>query len=162
MFHVVFFVSFFFFNDTATTEIYTLSLHDALPISVRSVLEEQAQRPRRRRLLGRRFLEDLEALDVALVLEDARDLGFQPRRGHVDARVLGGHRVADPREHVGNGISHLCSLWLSAISSQLPAALGHARDVALERQLAEAQAAQGELAHVGARAAAQTAAVPQP
>src|SRR3712207_6878377 len=27
------FCSFFFFNDTATTEIYTLSLHDALPIS---------------------------------------------------------------------------------------------------------------------------------
>src|SRR6266516_5590595 len=27
--------SFFFFNDTATTEIYTLSLHDALPISDR-------------------------------------------------------------------------------------------------------------------------------
>src|SRR5690349_24162175 len=28
------FVFLFFFNDTATTEIYTLSLHDALPISV--------------------------------------------------------------------------------------------------------------------------------
>ena len=28
-----FFVFVFFFNDTATTEIYTLSLHDALPIS---------------------------------------------------------------------------------------------------------------------------------
>src|SRR2546422_10913217 len=28
-----FFSFFFFFNDTATTEIYTLSLHDALPIS---------------------------------------------------------------------------------------------------------------------------------
>src|SRR2546430_15009698 len=28
-------LSFFFFNDTATTEIYTLSLHDALPISIR-------------------------------------------------------------------------------------------------------------------------------
>src|SRR2546425_10508654 len=27
-----FFLFFFFFNDTATTEIYTLSLHDALPI----------------------------------------------------------------------------------------------------------------------------------
>src|SRR6266478_3403565 len=26
--------AFFFFNDTATTEIYTLSLHDALPISI--------------------------------------------------------------------------------------------------------------------------------
>src|SRR6266542_6465720 len=29
---VFMFFSFFFFNDTATTEIYTLSLHDALPI----------------------------------------------------------------------------------------------------------------------------------
>src|SRR5258708_15214870 len=28
-------LSFFFFNDTATTEIYTLSLHDALPIYLR-------------------------------------------------------------------------------------------------------------------------------
>src|SRR2546426_12826720 len=28
------FLFFFFFNDTATTEIYTLSLHDALPISI--------------------------------------------------------------------------------------------------------------------------------
>src|SRR5215208_8148255 len=28
-----FLLYFFFFNDTATTEIYTLSLHDALPIS---------------------------------------------------------------------------------------------------------------------------------
>src|SRR5438309_8450469 len=31
IFHV-YFLYFFFFNDTATTEIYTLSLHDALPI----------------------------------------------------------------------------------------------------------------------------------
>src|SRR2546427_8692106 len=30
-------VRLFFFNDTATTEIYTLSLHDALPISRRGV-----------------------------------------------------------------------------------------------------------------------------
>src|SRR2546426_4634054 len=34
LFHSSSFV-FFFFNDTATTEIYTLSLHDALPISIR-------------------------------------------------------------------------------------------------------------------------------
>src|SRR2546430_4770573 len=33
--------AFFFFNDTATTEIYTLSLHDALPISI--VLPERYQ-----------------------------------------------------------------------------------------------------------------------
>src|SRR5256885_8679296 len=32
---------FFFFNDTATTEIYTLSLHDALPISQDSALVAQ-------------------------------------------------------------------------------------------------------------------------
>src|SRR5437899_10048510 len=31
---LVFLFFFFFFNDTATTEIYTLSLHDALPIYV--------------------------------------------------------------------------------------------------------------------------------
>src|SRR5256885_8032097 len=30
---------FFFFNDTATTEIYTLSLHDALPIFADAVVE---------------------------------------------------------------------------------------------------------------------------
>src|SRR6478752_6616105 len=32
-------ICFFFFNDTATTEIYTLSLHDALPIRYRSAGE---------------------------------------------------------------------------------------------------------------------------
>src|SRR2546422_6151197 len=35
--HVLSFSFFFFFNDTATTEIYTLSLHDALPISASEV-----------------------------------------------------------------------------------------------------------------------------
>src|SRR2546430_16662700 len=34
--HYLLIFFFFFFNDTATTEIYTLSLHDALPISDRS------------------------------------------------------------------------------------------------------------------------------
>src|SRR5256885_16983555 len=48
-------VLFFFFNDTATTEIYTLSLHDALPISrkphrplARGRPDGSAGRPRRR------------------------------------------------------------------------------------------------------------------
>src|SRR3712207_7355544 len=36
-------VEFFFFNDTATTEIYTLSLHDALPISVRILRDNGAK-----------------------------------------------------------------------------------------------------------------------
>src|SRR2546428_4380070 len=38
---------FFFFNDTATTEIYTLSIHDALPIFVR-LLPTPARRDSRR------------------------------------------------------------------------------------------------------------------
>src|SRR3712207_7978088 len=43
---------FFFFNDTATTEIYTLSLHDALPISLLGggVLRRVALRPAGARL----------------------------------------------------------------------------------------------------------------
>src|SRR5438874_4901722 len=36
----------FFFNDTATTEIYTLSLHDALPISRRVLRLSQVVRTR--------------------------------------------------------------------------------------------------------------------
>src|SRR2546426_9011869 len=48
------FPSFFFFNDTATTEIYTLSLHDALPIYAPPVqhgqLDHHLPRARARRL----------------------------------------------------------------------------------------------------------------
>src|SRR3712207_8404212 len=47
----------FFFNDTATTEIYTLSLHDALPISREVLRLARRLGPRRRavcRLLERR------------------------------------------------------------------------------------------------------------
>src|SRR2546430_16774645 len=57
MFCRCFFFFFFFFNDTATTEIYTLSLHDALPISrSRSpiVMTKSSKKPgpRRRRRVG--------------------------------------------------------------------------------------------------------------
>src|SRR5687768_18511776 len=51
-FYLLFF--FFFFNDTATTEIYTLSLHDALPIYAvavqRKLAEELAERRDLRRI----------------------------------------------------------------------------------------------------------------
>src|SRR3989442_15748178 len=43
------YLSFFFFNDTATTEIYTLSLHDALPISGRGGTGRPAAPPATRR-----------------------------------------------------------------------------------------------------------------
>src|SRR5256885_17177494 len=43
---VILFIYFFFFNDTATTEIYTLSLHDALPISNKWRIYEKATKVR--------------------------------------------------------------------------------------------------------------------
>src|SRR2546430_16791603 len=49
---------FFFFNDTATTEIYTLSLHDALPIS-------QSRRLKARDVLVRRAPFPTELANVA-------------------------------------------------------------------------------------------------
>src|SRR2546426_5297658 len=49
---------FFFFNDTATTEIYTLSLHDALPISLAWMADK---------LLGLRVFGDAEGkMNLAL------------------------------------------------------------------------------------------------
>src|SRR5437667_1360953 len=48
----------FFFNDTATTEIYTLSLHDALPISARPALLHPEGEPARPRARERRRARD--------------------------------------------------------------------------------------------------------
>src|SRR5688572_2565678 len=44
--HFFFLLPFFFFHDTATTEIYTLSLHDALPISIAIDIEVATSRVR--------------------------------------------------------------------------------------------------------------------
>src|SRR5471032_2430901 len=50
-------LSFFFFNDTETTEIYTLSLHDPLPIYLAAVgavfMEKMAQHPVAARLVDK-------------------------------------------------------------------------------------------------------------
>src|SRR6266850_3289527 len=47
----MFFSFFFFFNDTATTEIYTLSLHDALPIAGAAAGRSRSGRRARRSAL---------------------------------------------------------------------------------------------------------------
>src|SRR2546430_8009439 len=61
------FLDFFFFNDTATTEIYTLSLHDALPILTRLEgrfdLAGARDLPERQRTLRRTLEWDYELLD---------------------------------------------------------------------------------------------------
>src|SRR5256885_12593804 len=64
-------VIFFFFNDTATTEIYTLSLHDALPIC-----RDGAGRAGRARLVRRAFRR-------SSTLQGGRRLmgSYEPTRG---------------------------------------------------------------------------------
>src|SRR5262249_8950489 len=86
---------------------------------------------------------DPEIADVALLLEEARDLHLELGRGHHDTvlqRLVG---VANPGEHVCDGIGQHLSL--------LPGTLGHARDRALVRELAQADPAEAELAEDGAR-----------
>src|SRR5712675_3794217 len=76
MFWCFCFLSFFyfFFNDTATTEIYTLSLHDALPISGREFSYElmaaiaQRPEPELQVTLGRRSEEHTSELQSRLHL----------------------------------------------------------------------------------------------
>src|SRR3712207_7460553 len=71
----------FFFNDTATTEIYTLSLHDALPIFIDLGLASSdpviidGARVVPRRLLGEMLLRRLPAdePDVVLIRLEFRD-----------------------------------------------------------------------------------------
>src|SRR2546422_3371522 len=69
---------FFFFNDTATTEIYTLSLHDALPISLGRLFfwRSRADQPRRAsapKALLMRTLIRLTTIGVVAVGAACRD-----------------------------------------------------------------------------------------
>src|SRR3989442_4031863 len=66
-------ISFFFFNDTATTEIYTLSLHDALPIYRVPLAHGGAkglERPQER--LGVRGLDRVARSDRARATRDRK------------------------------------------------------------------------------------------
>ena len=79
----------FFFNDTATTEIYTLSLHDALPICAGNV-----------RLLARQHQQGLRGADTNIerfIFEQLDELRFHrshpgvPRKHsgkNTDARIV--------------------------------------------------------------------------
>src|SRR5687767_15201729 len=63
----ILYIFFFFFNDTATTEIYTLSLHDALPIFLKA-----GQRLGVARAFGRQVVRD-EVLRLAVAIADAEE-----------------------------------------------------------------------------------------
>src|SRR2546422_3805602 len=77
------FFFFFFFNDTATTEIYTLSLHDALPISGRAGESGQAVS-----LVSgedRTLLRDIERL-IGKKIEQQVIPGYEPGSGYHSAQ----------------------------------------------------------------------------
>src|SRR3989449_3506841 len=88
--------SFFFFNDTATTEIYTLSLHDALPISrplararrAHSVPPQAGAGPR---LVSGDLVSDAPRVpaDVVAALDRAPGRALMLGHVHPDADVLG-------------------------------------------------------------------------
>src|SRR5687767_15841726 len=78
----------FFFNDTATTEIYTLSLHDALPIYHRLQHDRGEREPQTR--------------DRAPLLHRRQEIQSPLRRSAHDARP--GRGMAD-REHGNDGRS---------------------------------------------------------
>src|SRR6185503_1601685 len=94
-----------------------------------------------------------EVRDVALVLQDAGDLGLQLGRGDVDLDQPRPHPVPDAGDHVRDGIRHVHRTYLEV----LPARLDHARNLARQGQLPEADPAHLELADVGAGPAAQAA-----
>src|SRR5438128_5985305 len=72
----------FFFNDTATTEIYTLSLHDALPISPFHRLA-RAERPSASRLCG--------GVHRAVLLHHVDVGGVDERRDRKSTRLNSSH-----------------------------------------------------------------------
>src|SRR5438270_10561964 len=82
---------FFFFNDTATTEIYTLSLHDALPISTAA-----AGRRHQRVLLdggqGRRAalpaLPELRLLRASPLAEDRKSTRLNSSHSQISYAVF--------------------------------------------------------------------------
>src|SRR5256885_7274288 len=89
---------FFFFNDTATTEIYTLSLHDALPISEDDSVAN--------------FLLQLVERHVGLVPAVGGDDAFVGLRGVVDDREDRRQRSEEHTSELQSPCNLVCRLPL--------------------------------------------------
>src|SRR6266480_7565175 len=91
---------FFFFNDTATTEIYTLSLHDALPISSlpsasrnsRAASRLDDARGAQPRNLGIALAEEAAQHFIGVLAEQGR------REPILDPRLREAHGARDARQ----------------------------------------------------------------
>src|SRR3712207_9416106 len=89
-------VVFFFFNDTATTEIYTLSLHDALPIYVEFVgvyepnQEARARAERQSAYEGVRWLRSEEELlgDSSITAVDRKSTRLNSSHANISYAVF--------------------------------------------------------------------------
>src|SRR6267378_5542695 len=104
----MFFVNiFFFFNDTATTEIYTLSLHDALPISPRLAIRTLPNTSVSSPPPGRLALLEERGNALPALGRDA-DLGDAPR-GVRDQRCVHGS--------AGNGADQLLDFCVRLASA---------------------------------------------
>src|SRR2546429_6882974 len=101
---------FFFFNDTATTEIYTLSLHDALPIFLEedgALLKQVEQAADARYRSGMRSEEHTSELQsrlhlvCRLLLEKKKSGSKSPAPSYVRLAFFDGPRSADLSRHQG-------------------------------------------------------------
>src|SRR3712207_9200152 len=112
---------FFFFNDTATTEIYTLSLHDALPIW--EIVRYSRRDDLRRRIV---FIENYD-LNVARYLAQGCDVWLNLPRRPLEASGTSGMKAAL------NGVLHLSVLdgwWAEAYRPGLGWAIGQGEEYA--------------------------------
>src|SRR6266487_6837560 len=89
----MFFIFFFFFNDTATTEIYTLSLHDALPINRTNTVFDRVPSITMDPTLRARLLNEARFLRANAYFNLVRSFGDVPLLEH-EVKSLDGLRVS--------------------------------------------------------------------
>src|SRR3712207_8503655 len=81
-------IFFFFFNDTATTEIYTLSLHDALPICGPELLQFRLEGRRVEKALGHRHAQRVGARSAADPIRSEEHTSELQSRQYLVCRLL--------------------------------------------------------------------------
>src|SRR5258708_34000794 len=103
-------LSFFFFNDTATTEIYTLSLHDALPISASAAQEDPRFAPMRAEQLDELSIEISLLSPMEPIVPEAIEIGrhglfirLHAQRGLLLPQVAIEHRLTTEQFLERNG-----------------------------------------------------------
>src|SRR2546427_9218481 len=92
-YHLCFF--FFFFNDTATTEIYTLSLHDALPILPKSKVRVHNH------LLGGGFGRRLEVDFIIQAVRDRKSTRLNSSHSQISYAVFCLKKKKKRSQHTG-------------------------------------------------------------